>query len=403
MQAVHTLSARASAIQPSPTLAMNQKAAALKAAGVDVIALSLGEPDFDTPGHIKAAAIDAIQKNFTKYTATEGALPLREAISRKLRRDNGLDYGPGEVVAGSGAKLVLLAALTALLDAGDEVIIPSPYWVSYPELAELAGGVASPVSCPERDGFKLTAARLEAAITGKTRVLMLNSPCNPTGAVYSVQEFRELAAVLAAHPRIWVVTDELYEHIVFDGIKAVSFAAAAPEIASRVITVNGLSKGYVMTGWRVGFAAGPRDAMTAIANLLSQMHGSVNSISQMAAKAALLGDPSYIARNTAEFGRRRDLVVERIGRMKGLRITRPDGSFYAFIGCTGLLGRRRPGGQLMQTDLDVAQALLEDARVAVVPGVVFGAPGYLRISYALDMKLIDQAMQRIENFLKTLD
>jgi aspartate aminotransferase len=299
------LSNRAATIKPSPTIAMNKRAADMTAAGREVIPLSLGEPDFDTPENVKAAGIEAIRRNFTKYTASEGFGPLREALARKLARQNGLNIAKDQVVVGSGSKTVFLAAFWSVLDPGCEVVIPAPYWVSYPDLVELAGGTPVIVPCDEKVGFKLTPAALERTLSPKTRAVIFNSPNNPSGAVYSEQEIRDLAALLEKHPDVWVITDELYEHIVYENQKATSFAGAAPRMTDRVITIGGFSKGYVMTGWRLSYCAANRTVIKSIGDILSQIHGSPSSIAQAAAMEALEGDQSFITKNRIVFQERR--------------------------------------------------------------------------------------------------
>lgn len=397
-----TLSRRAGEIRPSPTIGMNMRAEELRRAGRDVIPLSLGEPDFHTPEHIKAAGIAAIQRNFTKYTPTEGYRALRVALAEKLKSDNGLTYTPDQIVVSTSAKIVIYAAFLSILDEGDEVIIPAPFWVSYPDLVELAGGVAKLVQSSEKTQFKITAEQLEQAITPRTRALVFNSPNNPSGTIYSDDEIRALAEVLARHPDIWVVTDELYEHLVFDGGKAGSFAGVATELADRVITINGFSKGYVMTGWRLGFAAAGNDVIRSMGSFISQMQGSPCSISQAAALEALTGDRSFMAQNRQTFQERRNVVVARANAIDGLCALPPAGTFYAYIDCAGWIGRTSAQGRPLATDVDVAEALLMEASVAVVPGTVFGLSPYFRISYSLEASLIETAMDRIADFAKGL-
>ncbi|MDX8481849.1 pyridoxal phosphate-dependent aminotransferase [Mesorhizobium sp. VK24D] len=392
------LSRRADEIRPSPTIGMNMRAEELRRSGRDVIPLSLGEPDFHTPENVKAAGIAAIQKDFTKYTATEGYRALREALAAKLKKDNGLNFTWDQIVVSTSAKIVIYSAFLSILDQGDEVIIPAPFWVSYPDLVGLAGGVPKIVPCSDQANFKLTADQLQKAITPKTKALVFNSPNNPSGAIYTASEIKELAAVLAKHPDIWVVTDELYEHIVYDNHKANSFASIATEMADRVITINGFSKGYVMTGWRLGFVAADKRVIKPMADFISQMQGSPSSISQAAALEALTGDQSFMAKNRTTFQARRDLVVEQANRIKGLSALRPSGSFYAYINCDGWIGKTTAEGRLLATDLDVAEGLLMEASVAIVPGTVFGLSPYFRISYSLEVNLIKEAMRRIAEF-----
>lgn len=396
------LSRRADEIRPSPTIGMNMRAEELRRAGRDVVALSLGEPDFHTPENVKAAGIKAIQSDFTKYTATEGYRALREALATKLKNDNGLTFSFEQIVVSTSAKILIYAAFLSILNAGDEVIIPAPYWVSYPDLVGLAGGVPKIVQCSEPSQFKLTADQLKKAITPQTKAIVFNSPNNPSGTIYSEGEIRELAEVLVKHPDIWVITDELYEHIVYDEQKANSFASVAPELADRVITINGFSKGYVMTGWRLGFAAANRQVIKPMADFISQMQGSPSSISQAAALEALTGDQSFMKQNRDTFQGRRDLVVAQANGIKGLAAFPPSGSFYAYINCSGWIGKRSAEGRLLATDLDVAEGLLMEASVAVMPGTVFGLSPYFRVSYSLEAGLIQTAMTRIADFAKGL-
>jgi len=400
--AARRLSHRVDLVRPSPTLAMNKRAAQLRKEGRDIIPLSLGEPDFHTPETVKAAGIAAIDRNFTKYTAPDGCAELKAAITEKLRRESGLDFGVNQVVVGSGAKIVILAALFSILDPGDEVVIPVPYWVSYPDLVTLAGGVPRFASTTEDTGFKLTAEGLESVLNKTTRALILNSPNNPTGAVYTREEMRSLGDVLKNWPDVWIVTDELYEHLVYGEYKATSFAQAVPDLADRTVTVNGFSKGYVMTGWRLGFAAGPHDILATIGDFLSQMHGSPSSIAQAAAIAALNGDQAFLANNLAILRERRDMVVQRAREIPSLSMVCPDGTFYAFPGCGGMINRKSPGGRFLATDNDVVEALLEEAGVAAMPGSVFGSSPYLRISYAIETPLLIEAIRRIALFADEL-
>lgn len=396
------LSRRADEIRPSPTIGMNMRAEELRRAGRDVIPLSLGEPDFHTPENVKAAGIKAIQSDFTKYTATEGYRALREALATKLKNDNGLTFNFDQIVVSTSAKIIIYAAFLSILDAGDEVIIPAPYWVSYPDLVGLAGGVPKIVPCSEQAQFKLSAAQLEKAITPQTKAIVFNSPNNPSGTMYNAAEIRDLAGVLVKHPDIWVITDELYEHIVYDNQKVVSFASAAPELADRVVTINGFSKGYVMTGWRLGFAAANRQVIKPMSDFISQMQGSPSSISQAAALEALTGDQSFMKQNRDTFQGRRDLVVAQANGIEGLSAFPPSGSFYAYINCSGWIGKTSAEGRLLATDLDVAEGLLMEASVAVMPGTVFGLSPYFRVSYSLEAGLIKTAMERIADFAKGL-
>jgi aspartate aminotransferase len=397
-----TLAQRAGEIKPSPTIGMNMRAKELRRAGRDVIPLSLGEPDFHTPENVKAAGIAAIQQDFTKYTPPEGFRALRDALVTKLKRDNGLTFTADQIVVSTSAKIVIYSALLTVVGGGDEVIVPAPYWVSYPDLIELAGGKPVIVPCEEGVHFKLSPTSLEKAISPRTRALIFNSPNNPSGAIYSPDEIRDLAKVLAKYPDIWVITDELYEHIVYDNHTVASSAHIATKIADRVITVNGFSKGYVMTGWRLGFAAGDKRVIKPMSDFISQMQGSASSISQAAAVEALLGDQSFMDRNRKTFQERRDLVVELTNRIKGLSAIRPSGSFYVYVNCGGWIGLTSAGSRVLTNDLDVVEALLQESSVAVVPGAVFGLSPYFRISYSLELGLIRKAMGRIEGFSKGL-
>jgi aspartate aminotransferase len=379
------LSKRATTIKPSPTIAMNTRAAEKSKAGRQVIPLSLGEPDFNTPENVKAAGIAAIQRNFTKYTQSEGYGPLRQAIADKLLRQNGLAFAAAEIVIGSGTKTVFLAALWSVVDADTEVIIPAPYWVSYPDLVELAGGRPVIVPCEESAGFKLTPAQLERSISPRTRAIIFNSPNNPSGAVYSESEIRDLAAVLERHPDVWVITDELYEHVVYDNQQVVYF-------------VVGFSKGYVMTGWRLSFVAAKGLVIKSIGDILSQIHGAPSSIAQAAAIEALEGDQSFIVNNRKVFQERRDYVVDRVNGIAGLNVLRAPGTFFLYVNCAGWIDRVSAAGRRMVTDVDVVEALLEEAEIAAVPGTVFGLSPFFRISYALEMGGLREGMDRLQKF-----
>jgi aspartate aminotransferase len=396
------LSARVRAVRPSPTLAMASLSRKLREAGRDIIILSIGEPDFDTEDHIKAAGIAAIQRNETKYTEVTGTKAVKEALAAKFQRDNGLAYRPDQILVSSGLKLILHSAIFATVDPGQEIIIPAPYWVSYPDIASLAGARPVFVPCHERNGFRLAPADLAAAITPRTRMLILNSPGNPSGAAYSTRDLAALGEVLAPHSNVLVMTDEIYEHLVYDGFKTASFAAAAPKLYDRTVTTNGMSKGYVMTGWRLGFAAGPKPIIDAMETLLSQMLGSASSIAQAAAVAALNGDQGYMARNNRSFQERRDLAVEWLNRIPGLTCHKPEGAFYLYPGCAGAIGRTTPEGRRIATDEDFVMGLLESEGVAAVHGGVFGHSPYFRISYALAKDHLAEALRRIERFCRQL-
>jgi len=393
-----SLASRASEIRPSPTIAMNARAAELTRAGRDIVPLSLGEPDFHTADNIKAAGIAAINNNFTKYTAADGYAPLKKAITRKLLRDNDAHYEAEQVVIGAGAKVVLFSAILSIINPGDEVIIPAPYWVTYPDHVQMAGGKSVFVVCDASTGFKLTPEMIQGALTSRTKAMIFNSPVNPSGAIYTADEIRALAHVLKAHPNVWIVTDELYEHLYFDGEKTTTFVQAAPELSDRIITVNGFSKGYVMTGWRLAFAAGPKAVIKSMGDLLSTITGAPNTIAQAAAIEAVDGDQSYMERNRKTFQERRDLVLSRVSQMPGLKGIKPSGTFYVLIDCSGWLGKRSGGGRLMSSDTDVVEALLEEAEVATVSGEVFGAGPYFRVSIALEKALIEKGMDRIAAF-----
>ena len=396
------LARRTTEIGPSPTIAMNARAAEMKQEGRDVIPLSLGEPDFDTPENIKSAGIQAIRDNFTRYTAADGFAPLKAAIATKLQRDNRCSYQPAQIVVGSGAKVIILAALMSILDAGDEVVIPVPYWVTYPDHVWLCGGKSVFVVGEERTGFKVTPASIAAAVSPRTRAIIFNSPCNPSGAVYSADEIGALAAVLETYPDVWIVTDELYEHLVYDGSNAPSFAHAAPQLLDRIITINGFSKGYVMTGWRLGFAAGPPGVVKSIGDLLGQLTGSPNSIAQAAGIEALLGNQTFLEENRKIFQERRDLVVARLNQIPGLSALTPAGTFYVFVNCGAWIGRTSGNGRHLASDMDVVEALLEESGLAVVPGRVFGLSPFFRISISLEMPLLSKAMIRLNSFAMTI-
>lgn len=392
------LNTRLAHAQPSATYRIIDRVAARRAEGAKIISLCAGEPDFDTPEHIRQAGIDAIRNGHTRYTQVAGVRALREAVAQKFRRENGLAVTWQDTIVSSGGKHVIYNALAATLNDGDEVIVPAPYWVSYPEMVELCGGTARIVPCSGEDGFKLTPAALDAAINPATRWLILNSPSNPTGAVYSQQELRALADVLLTHPHVLVLADDIYEHLLFDGQTFHTLAEVEPELAPRVLTMNGVSKAYAMTGWRIGFATGPRWLLAAMEKLQGQQTSGASAISQHAAIAALSGPQAFIQQSRAVFERRRDLVVSFLNNTPDLECARPCGAFYAFASCAGLLGRTTPAGKRLQTDEDVAHALLDEANVAVVHGSAFGLAPYLRIAYALDDDALQQACEAIRRF-----
>ncbi|CAK0761446.1 Aspartate/prephenate aminotransferase [Azospirillaceae bacterium] len=390
------LAARLGRIKPSPTIAVTQKARDLQAAGRDVIGLGAGEPDFDTPDTIKAAAIEAINKGDTKYTAVDGTPALKKAIVGKFKRENGLEYAPDQITVGSGGKQVLYNALVATLSPGDEVIIPAPYWVSYPDMVELAEGTPVIVPCPAEKGFKLQPADLERAITAKTKWIILNSPNNPTGAAYSRDEMKALTDVLIRHPQVWVMTDDIYEHLIYDGFVFATPAQVAPELYDRTLTVNGVSKAYAMTGWRIGYAGGPKSLIKAMAMVQSQSTSNPCSISQAAATAALSGPQGFIAEWADIFRQRRDLVAAMLNDAQGLYCHKPEGAFYVYPSCAGVLGKKTPDGKVLNTDEDFVTYLLESANVAAVQGAAFGLSPFFRISYATSTNLLQEACRRIQ-------
>ncbi len=397
-----TLSHALSRISPSPTIAISQKARDLKAQGKDVLALAAGEPDFPTPDHVCEAAIDAIRRGETGYTAVDGIPELKEAVAAKFERDNGLSYDPSsEVTVTSGGKFLVYAALMATLNPGDEVVVPAPYWVSYPGIVQLFGGTPVIAKTKEAHGFKLTADALEEAITPKTRWLILNSPGNPTGAVLEKADLLALGEVLKRHPHVWVFSDDIYEHVVY-GAEFATIASVVPELKDRTLTMNGASKVYSMTGWRIGFGGGPAELMTAIRKLLGQSTTNPSSISQWAAVAALTGDHGFLAERNDAFRARRDHLLGVFADTPGLTCAKPEGAFYLYPGCEGLLGGKI-GGRVLETDLDVAAALLEEELVALVPGTAFGMGPFLRLSYAADMATIEEAGRRISRFASRVE
>jgi aspartate aminotransferase len=390
------LASRMSRVKPSPTIAVSAKARALKAAGRDVIGLGAGEPDFDTPVHVKEAAKAAIDRGETKYTDVDGTAALKKAIVEKFARENGLTYKPEQITVGTGGKQVLYNALMATLDAGDEVIIPAPYWTSYPDMVELAEGTPVIVRCGENAGFKIGPEALEAAITPKTKWLILNSPSNPTGAGYSEAELKALAEVLLRHPQVWIMTDDMYEHLAYDDWKFSTIAQVEPKLYDRTLTCNGVSKAYAMTGWRIGYAGGPVALIKAMSIIQSQSTSNPSSVSQAAAIAALSGSLDFIAERNAEFVKRRDICVDMLNKAEGLTCAKPDGAFYVYPSCAGLIGKKTPAGSIIKTDLDFVSYLLEEEGVAVVQGDAFGLSPYFRISYATATDLVTEACTRIQ-------
>lgn len=386
---------RMTSVRPSGTKEMTARAGALRAAGRDIIALSQGEPDFDTPPDICDAGVAAIRGGHTRYTAVAGVDALRSAIAAKLRRENGLSYDPAEIIVGCGAKQVIFNALFATLDPGDEVVIPAPCWVSYPDMVRLAGGNPVVLDCPASSGFKLSAEQLRAAITPRTKWLILNSPANPTGAVYLDSELAALGEVLRANPQVWVLSDDIYEKLVYPPAKFATIAAVVPELRARALVVNGVSKAHAMTGWRVGYAAGPPDLVRTMAVVQGQTSSHTSSVSQYAAVAALTGAQDYLPGFVESFMQRRDMVCDRLKTVPGLECRIPDGAFYAFVSCAGLIGTATPDGRRIQSDADFAVYLLEQSGVAVVPGSSFLAKGYFRLSYAASMASLELACSRI--------
>ena len=389
-------------IQPSATIAISNKAMALKAEGKDVIGLAAGEPDFDTPGNIKDAAIAAIKAGKTKYTPVDGIPELKKAICAKFSRENNLDYTPSQVTVGTGGKQVLFNALMATVNPGDEVIIPAPYWVSYPDIVMLAGGTPVFVDCTMEHGFKLQAADLEKAITAKTKWLILNSPSNPSGAAYSRTELKAITDVLVRHDHVWVLTDDMYEHLVFDGFEFVTPAEIEPKLHDRTLTMNGVSKSYCMTGWRIGYGAGPEVLIKAMAKLQSQSTSNPSSIAQWAAVEALNGPQDFIPRNNEVFKARRDLVVSMLNQAKGLSCPMPEGAFYVYPSCKGTIGKTAPSGTVIKTDEDFVTELLAAEGVAAVHGGAFGMSPFFRISYATATEILEDAGRRIQRFCGNL-
>jgi len=391
-----------SRIKPSPTMAVTQKAAELKAAGRDIIGLGAGEPDFDTPDNIKAAAIAAIEAGDTKYTAVAGTPALKEAIATKFKRDNGLDYASDQIIVGVGGKQVLYNALIASLNPGDEVIIPAPYWVSYPDMTLLADGTPVIVECGQEHGFKLQADKLENAITDKTKWLILNSPSNPTGAAYSRDYMKAVTDVLMRHTDVWVMSDDMYEHLVYDGFTFVTPAQVEPGLFDRTLTINGVSKSYAMTGWRIGYAGGPAELIKAMSKVQSQSTSNPCSVSQAAAVEALNGPQDFIAERNTVFAERRDMVVELINDIEGLTCLIPEGAFYVYPSCAALIGRKTPEGKVLRGDGDFVTYLLEAEGVASVQGEAFGLSPYFRISYATSTEALSEACARIKRAVDAL-
>ena len=388
-------------IKPSPTIAVSQKARELKAAGKDVIGLGAGEPDFDTPNNIKEAAINAIKKGDTKYTAVDGTPALKEAIIKKFIRENNLNYKIDQITVGAGGKHVIYNLMMATLNKDDEVIIPAPYWVSYPDIVLLAGAKPVIIECPEEQGFKLSAKDLQENINNNTKWLILNSPSNPTGACYTEQEIRNLSHVLKRNPHVNVLSDDIYEHIVYEGFKFFTIAEI-PEIKNKVFTMNGVSKSYAMTGWRIGYAAGDKEIIKAISKIQSQSTTNPSSISQAAAVEALNGNQEFIKIRAKSFQERRDFVVNSLNSIEGINCIKPDGAFYVFPSCKGLFGKKDKKGNKITTDSEFVESLLENNGVAVVQGSAFGLDGFFRISYATSMDKLKEAMERIKKYCEDL-
>jgi len=396
------ISARVRRIKPSPSSAAADRATALKREGKNIVSLAVGEPDFDTPAHIRAAASRAMDNGETRYTMLPGSVELRQAIAAKLKRENDLVYAPNDIIVTNGCKSGIYSALEATLEAGDEVIVPAPFWVSYPDMVIACDGVPKVIACPENQGFKMSPAQLEAAITDKTRWLIINSPSNPTGASYTAAEYRKLADVLARHPQVLVMTDDIYEHIRFDGRTTPHLLNAAPELKDRVLAINGVSKTYAMTGWRIGWIAGPSDLIGALNTLLSQAAGNACSISQAAAVEALNGDQSFVSESVAIYRARRDRMLTRINQIQGLSCLPPDGAFYLYVNCAGLIGRKTPAGATLETDSDVAMYLLESVGVAVVQGSAYGLSPFFRMSIAASLDVLDDGTERIARAVSEL-
>jgi len=403
MENLSAISASLNRVAPSATMAVTQTAREMKAAGVDVIGLGAGEPDFDTPDHIKQAAIQAIQKGETNYTNVDGIPALKSAIAAKFKRDNNLIYDVSQINVSPGGKPVIFNAFLATLNPGDEVIIPTPCWVSYPEMTKLCGGTPIIVPCDMASGFKLTAEQLEKAITPKTRWLILNSPSNPTGVAYSSSDLKSLAQVLLRHPHVMVLTDDIYEHVVYDDFEFATIADIEPRLYEKTLTMNGLSKAYAMTGWRIGYAGGPEWLIKAMAKVMSQSTSNPSSISQWAGVAALNGPHDFLRERNRAFSKRRDSIVSSLNGAEGLKCAVPDGAFYVYPDCAGVIGKTSKGGHKIGNDSDFATALLKEAHVAVVPGSAFHGAPHFRISYATSLAQLEDAGARIAQFCKELN
>ena len=389
-------------IKPSATMVITTKAAQLKREGKKVIGLSAGEPDFDTPEHVKEAAIEAIKKGYTKYTNVEGIPELRQAIANKFKNDNNIDYPINQIIVGTGGKQILYNALMSSINVGDEVIIPAPFWVSYPDMTLLAGGTPVIVNCPSNLGFKLTADALEKVITKKSKWLILNSPGNPTGACYSRDELEAIADVVRKHDHLYVMTDDIYEYIVYDNFKFFTFAQVASDLKDRTLTVNGVSKSHCMTGWRIGYAGGPPELIKAMIKIQGQSTSNASSISQYAALAGIKGNNDFLKPCLDAFDERRKFVVKRLNAIEGMKCLMPEGAFYAYPNVLGIVGKQTPEGKTLNNDTEIVEWLLDAAEVAAVPGSAFGLEPYFRVSYATSLDLLNEAMNRIEKAILTL-
>lgn len=396
------LSSRLSRIELSPSTMAAQKVRELRAAGRDIVGLTIGEPDFETPPHVKRAVMAALERNETKYPPISGIPQLREAVRRKFIRENGLDFSIDQIMAGTGSKQILYNTMQATLDAGDEVIIPAPYWISYLDMTRVADGTPVVVECGIESGFKITPSKLEAAITPRSKWLMINSPGNPSGAIYSRTELLALAEVLRRHPQVWVLSDDIYEHLRFDGVEFCTMAQVAPDLAERTLTINGVSKAYAMTGFRLGYAAGPRDLVNAIVKLQSQSTAGVNSISQWAAVEALDGPQEFVTERAAAYQERRDRLLEILNDVPGIICDRPQGAFYLYPRVEGLIGRKTPSGQVLEKEQDIVLYLLEHAGVAVVQGAAYGISPHMRISIAYALDSVIEGGRRIARAVSEL-
>jgi aspartate aminotransferase len=395
------LSSSLSRIKPSPTIAVTQKARELKEKGVDVISLGAGEPDFDTPDNVKEAAIKAINSGDTKYTAVDGTPKLKEAIINKFKKENGLEFSKDQINVGAGGKQVIFNAILSTINPGDEVLIPAPYWVSYPDIVLLAGGTPKIVICDEKDEFKITSQKLKKNLNSKTKWIILNSPSNPTGSCYSKDEIDAIADILKDYPEVMVMSDDIYEHVVYDNFKFYTIAQNK-NVTDRTLTINGVSKSYAMTGWRIGYAGGPKDLIKAMAKIQSQSTTNPSSISQAAAVEALSGDQSFIKDRSDAFKERRDFVVSKLNKINGIECLNPQGAFYVFPSCKGCIGKTHSELGEIKNDTDFVSKLLESTGVAVVQGSAFGLEGFFRISYATSMTNLEKAVERISDFCSKL-